>query len=60
MYYATDIDPSLRPYHWYKRHVLIGARENNLPAEYIEHIEAIEAIDDPDKQRCSREIAIYR
>ena len=50
-YYATEIDSSLKPYHWYKEHVLRGAREHNLPTEYIEFIEAIESIPDSDKEK---------
>lgn len=60
MYFATRIDDSLKPFHWYKEHVLIGARENGLPLDYIASIEAIESIDDPDTGRHQRELAIYR
>ena len=60
MYFATNVDASRKPYHWYKKHVLVGARENGLPAEYIARIEAIEVDDDMDKERCDRELAIYR
>jgi len=60
MYFATRIDPSKKPYHWYKRHVLAGAWGNNLPAEYVAQIESVDAVDDPDKARCERELTIYR
>ena len=30
-YYATNIDSGLKPYHWYKEHVIRGAKENKLP-----------------------------
>ena len=60
MYFATNIDSSRKPYSWYKEHVLVGARENNLPADYIARIESIEAVEDPDKARCKRELGIYR
>lgn len=60
MYYATRLTGTLEPYHWYKQHVLVGARENGLPADYIAKIEAIEAKDDPDTGRSQRELAIYR
>ena len=59
-YYATRIDPALKPYDWYKEHVLRGAREHGLPWEYVESIAAVEAIPDPDTPRCERELAIYR
>lgn len=60
MYFATNIDESRKPYHWYKTHVLVGARENHLPEEYIESIERVESVVDPDAARCEHELAIYR
>ena len=60
MYFATKVDSSLKPYCWYKKHVLVGARENRLPVKYIAQIEAVETIDDPDVSRCERELEIYR
>ena len=59
-YYATHIDPGLRPYPWYKEHVVRGARAQALPPAHIALIEAVETIDDPDPQRHQRELAIYR
>lgn len=59
-YYATSIDPSLKPYHWYKRHVLEGAIENGMPSDYIKSIEDVEALVDTDSERQDRESAIYR
>jgi len=58
-YYATSIDESLSPYHWYKEHVLVGSRENNLPNRYTQAITLIESIADPDKKRAAREAALY-
>jgi len=59
MYYATQTTPRFKPYRWYKQHVLVGARENGLPPEYIAQIEAVEAIVDPDAERRKSELAIY-
>lgn len=59
-YCATRIDASLRPFHWYKEHVLRGAREHGLPGDYIEWIDAIGSIADPDAARHERELAVYR
>jgi AIG2 family protein len=59
-YYATNIDSKLKPFHWYKEHVLRGARENELAEDYINKIEAIESIDDPDSVRNERELKISR
>ena len=58
-YYATEINPHLKPLDWYKEHVLRGARENNLPEAYIRHIESIEAVTDVDAVRRERELSIY-
>ncbi len=58
-YYATCMDVSLRPYTWYKKHVLAGAREAALPDDYIEKIEAVVAKDDFDKEREQKELKIY-
>lgn len=59
-YYATSIDKELKPYHWYKHHVITGARENLLPVDYIKLIDSFESIPDPDEKRTSDEMAIYR
>jgi gamma-glutamylcyclotransferase (GGCT)/AIG2-like uncharacterized protein YtfP len=46
-----DNDPSLRPYTWYKRFFVEGAREHSLPPAYIAELEYIEAVSDPNAQR---------
>jgi hypothetical protein len=58
-YYATHIDTSLKPYHWYKEHVLRGAREHALPLEHIDAIEAVTSIPDPDRDNHTKELSIY-
>jgi hypothetical protein len=60
MYMADEnsIDNTLSPYSWYKRFVVEGARQHNLPADYIARIEAIPAIEDPDARRDIRNRAI--
>lgn len=45
-YIAVAQDPLLRPYEWYKRLVVTGARQHHLPLEHIAALEAIEAIPD--------------
>lgn len=60
IYYATNLNPKLHPYHWYKEHVLRGALENRLPEIYIEAIRAVESIADRDLAREQRELSIYR
>ena len=59
-YFAICIDPSLKPYHWYKEHVLRGAVENRLPETYINSIQCVESIDDPNSKRALHELSIYR
>ena len=54
MYCATDTDPSLRPYDWYKDLVVAGAREHGLPEAYVRGLEAVESAGDPDAQREAR------
>lgn len=58
-YYATHINRSLKPYHWYKEHVLRGAREHGLPGHYIENIEAVISVADPDQENQLKELTIY-
>ncbi len=58
-YYATSIDPSLKPYKWYKKHVLQGAIENCMPSAYIKSIEEVDALSDTDTERRERELSIY-
>jgi gamma-glutamylcyclotransferase len=58
-YYATHIDASLSPYHWYKEHVIRGAREHALPDEHITFIESIPSVPDPDQDKHTRELSIY-
>jgi len=48
---SDSIDDSLKPYTWYKDFVVQGAKEHGLPKEYIEKLEAVEAIQDPDEER---------
>ncbi len=58
-YVAIRTDSALKPLHWYKEHVLRGAREHRLPADYIRFIEGIDAIIDTDAERTSRELSLY-
>ena len=59
-YCAIRINAALRPFYWYKRHVLEGAREAGLPGIYISAIERQPAVPDPCSGRERRELAIYR
>ena len=59
IYCAIKIDPTLKPFSWYLNHVIIGARETNLPADYVAYIESVECIEDPDQNREAKERDIY-
>ncbi len=48
---ASWVDTSLRPYNWYLDLVLAGAREHELPQQYVESTLAVVAVSDPDVQR---------
>ena len=58
-YYASSMDGTLKPYSWYKHHVLVGARESGLPVDYINTIERVEHLDDPDSSRDRLERAVH-
>ena len=55
----SHTDSGLKPFHWYKHHVLYGARQAALPEDYIAAIEAIESQLDSDHERTRRELSIY-
>lgn len=56
-YLATRIDASLQPFDWYLAHVLTGAREHHLPADYVAAIARNPSIPDTNTARREREIA---
>ena len=58
-YYAIKIDVSLKPFSWYLNHVIIGAKETKVPADYFAVIQSIECIEDLDENREAKERAMY-
>ena len=58
-YFATAIDLALKPFTWYLRHVVQGAREADLPKTYIKKLEKVEAVKDHDPEREKKELDIY-
>jgi AIG2-like family len=48
---TDSIDRKLRPYSWYKRFVVEGARRYNLPDEYVNRIVAMQDVEDGDRTR---------
>ncbi len=59
-YVALHIDRSLKPFHWYHRHVIHGAEQAGLPQKYVKHLKCLEYLQDIDQHRTSRELAIYK
>lgn len=53
--HKDNIFEDLVPYHWYKEMVLSGAREHQLPSEYIHHLEQYAVTYDPNVQRANRQ-----
>ncbi len=53
MYCADEgaINEELKPYTWYKRFVVEGAKQHKLPLSHIQKIKEVEAIEDPDTCR---------
>ncbi len=52
-YIATTKDSSLRPYHWYKAFVVAGAKEHELPQDYLRALKNSLSIPDPDHGRAA-------
>jgi len=57
-YKATNIDPKLKPYTWYKALAVFGAKEHGLPEAYVAQIEAVPAVEDPDRPRHDKEMRL--
>ena len=51
-------DPTLRPYTWYKRFLVEGARQHGLPDRYVQTLERIKAKQDKNKQRDAEKRAL--
>ena len=53
------IDKTLKPYSWYKRFVIEGAKQHNLPEVYINQINKFEDIKDSDEERDRKNRAVH-
>ena len=60
LYYATHIDPNLSAFDWYHYHVITGAREAHLPANYIASLLQVPQQIDSDRARFAKELSIYQ
>ena len=58
-YYAIKIQFDLKPFSWYKEHVIYGAKEANLPNDYLNYIINHPEIIDSNQERENRELSIY-
>jgi gamma-glutamylcyclotransferase len=58
VYHATNIDASLVPFAWYKALVVAGAREHELPSDYVAKIEAVPARSDLNLVRAARNLSL--
>ncbi len=45
------IENSLKPFHWYKELIVLGAKYLRFPNAYVRSIESIESVEDPDEER---------
>lgn len=52
------IDRGLRPYCWYHRFCLVGAREHGLPGDYLRGLRQVRSIIDPDRERLRRNLRL--
>jgi hypothetical protein len=59
-YVATTIDPTLKPYFWYRALVIAGAREHGLPANYVAQLQAVPVDQDPDRKCHDKNMALIR
>ncbi|XAZ25222.1 gamma-glutamylcyclotransferase [Sinorhizobium sp. B11] len=57
-YVATDTDPALKPYSWYRALAVAGAKEHGLPADYIESMASAHANEDRDRTRHDQNMRI--
>jgi len=54
------IDDALKPFHWYKKLVLSGAKYLKFPEYYLRVIESIESNEDPDSKRKQKHEMLLR
>ena len=47
----SHIVNNLKPYHWYKQLVVLGAKYLQFPDSYIHSIESVPSVQDPDEIR---------
>ena len=58
-YVATDIDPGMMPFCWYRHHVIHGATDFKLPFEYCRKLQQIQCVVDSNQKRHRLEMSVY-
>lgn len=56
----SHIVDHLKPYHWYKKLVVLGARYLQFPDPYVLSIESVQSVADPDTQRAREKKILIR
>lgn len=56
----THIFNELKPYHWYKKLLVLGARYLQFPDSYVFAIESTESVEDPDLKRRKEQEALIK
>ncbi|MDB9743928.1 gamma-glutamylcyclotransferase [Fibrobacterales bacterium] len=59
MYYALNIVSGLKPYFWYLNHVIVGAKQIDVPQSYLDILEKTEYLKDSSSSRRNKEQSIY-
>ncbi|MBX2869738.1 MAG: gamma-glutamylcyclotransferase [Acidiferrobacterales bacterium] len=57
-YYPSRLDEATPPWDWYKGFVLEGAKQNQFPPAYVQMIDAVSSMVDPDSVRRAENLAI--
>lgn len=60
IYIAIETKPDSNPYCWYKTHVVKGAEEAGFETRYTDAIRQVIAVEDPNRERQTMEMAIYK
>lgn len=58
-YYAIQTESWLQPYSWYLNHVVVGAKEINVPAYYLNVILSTLSIKDKNSKRDTEQSSIH-
>jgi hypothetical protein len=58
--HVSVIDRGLRPYAWYHRLVVAGARHHGFPDHYLDQLTRMDTLEDPDRARHTTESRILK